>query len=268
MKGVRSFDGARLAAALCLGAAALMAGCAGPLGRDGDLVTDSDESEAHRRARIRTELATAYFAQGQHATALDEVKQAIQADPSFADAYNLRGLAYAALDEEALADESFRQAISLNPRNSSAIHNYAWFLCQRKRFDEADTQFNAAMSVSRDRDGAKSMLAKGVCQARGGKLAEAETTLAQAYQQEPGNPSIALNLAQVLLQRGEAERARFYIRRINAVPEYVNAETLWLAARIEHRLGNRAGAQDFGQQVKRRFPQSAQAAAYDKGQFE
>ena len=38
-----------------------------------DLVTESDESDSARRARIRTELAAAYFGQGQYVTALDEV---------------------------------------------------------------------------------------------------------------------------------------------------------------------------------------------------
>ena len=57
-----------------------------------DLATESDESPQQRRARLRIELAAAYFDQGQTLVALDEVKQALLADPGFADAYNLRGL--------------------------------------------------------------------------------------------------------------------------------------------------------------------------------
>ena len=57
-----------------------------------DLVTPSDEPEARRRARIRLELASNYFEMGQTAVALDEVKQSLASDPTYADAYNLRGL--------------------------------------------------------------------------------------------------------------------------------------------------------------------------------
>ena len=81
----------------------------------------------------------------------------------------------------------------------------------------------------------------------------------------PGQPVTAINLAEVLYRRGDYERARFYIRRVNAMPELSNAQTLWLAARIEHKLGNRRGARDFGSQLRNRFPQSREAAAFDAG---
>ena len=40
------------------------------------LVTESDESNARRRARLRMELAAGYFEHGQNTVALDEIKQA------------------------------------------------------------------------------------------------------------------------------------------------------------------------------------------------
>lgn len=256
-------------AACCVGLAALLGACATPAGgMHGDIVTASDETEGQKRARIRLELASGYFARGQIETALDEVKQALQADPDRADAHNLRGLIYAALNDDRLAEESFRRAIQLNPRDGSAAHNHAWFLCQRGRFGEAMAQFDTAMAAPLYRDRARTLLAKGVCEARAGNPAEAQKTLVRAYELDPGSPAIAVNLALVLLQQGDAERARFHVRRVNSVPEQVTAETLWLAARIEHRLGNRLEVEAFGRQLRQRFPQSAQAAAYDKGQFE
>ena len=45
-------------------------------------MTESDEPEARKRARIRMELAVGYFEQGQTNVALDELKQVIAADPS------------------------------------------------------------------------------------------------------------------------------------------------------------------------------------------
>ena len=110
-----------LACALLLcGAIGGLAGCASGSGAGAqagakpDLVTDSDEPETRRRARIRLELAVGYFEQGQTTIALDELKQALGADPNFADAYNLRGLIYASMSEDTLADESFRRALAIN----------------------------------------------------------------------------------------------------------------------------------------------------------
>ena len=63
-------------------------------------ITDSDEPDI-TGARLRIELASGYFEQGKTTVALDEVKQALAADPSYAPAYNLRGLIYLRLGEPA-----------------------------------------------------------------------------------------------------------------------------------------------------------------------
>jgi type IV pilus assembly protein PilF len=77
-----------------------------------------------------------------------------------------------------------------------------------------------------------------------------------------------VNLSEVLYRRADFERARFYIRRVNAVPALVGAQTLWLAARIEQRLGNRPGVQDLGDQLRKRFPDSREMGSFERGSFD
>ena len=81
---------------------------------------------------------------------------------------------------------------------------------------------------------------------------------------EPGRRGLRV----LLLRRGELERARFYVRRINSLPDQVTAQSLWLAARIERRLGNMEGLQDFGRQLRERFPQSPETLQFERGRFE
>ena len=262
---------ARRAPALLL--AALLAGCAtgpggAPIGDSKDIVTASDETDASRRARVRMELAAGYFGRGQMTTALDQVKLALIADPNLGDAYNLRGLIYANLGDDKLAEESFRRALQLNSRDIDAMQNFGYYLCQKKRYAEANVQFDQAIAVPQNRDPSRTLLTKGVCLAFAGQLVEAEASLVRAYEIDPVNPSIAVNLSEVLYRRGEYERARFFIRRVNVVPALVGAQTLWLAARIEQRLGNRAGAQDLGDQLRKRFPDSREAGSFDRGNFD
>jgi type IV pilus assembly protein PilF len=233
-----------------------------------DRMTASDEPDAVRRGRARLELAAAYFSRGQMTTALDQIKQSIQADPNSSDAFNLRGLIYANLGDQALAEESFRRALQLNPQDGGAMQNYGWYLCQLKRYPEADTMFRQALAVPQYRDAPRTLLAQGVCQAFAGQLEQAEATLGKSYELDPGNPATAVNLSEVLYRRGEYERARFYVRRVNNMPDVSSAQTLWLAARIEHRLGNRQGAESFGTQLRNRFPESREAASYQRGAFD
>jgi len=260
---------------MAAGLLAVMAGCgtqtsapAASTGSTRELPTASDETDTQKRARIRLELASAYYSQGQMTTALDELKQALAIEPNLPHAYNLRGLIYSNLNESQLAEESFRRALQMDSRDADVMHNYAWFLCQRKRFPESYAQFDKAAAVPQYREVSKTLMAKGVCQARAGDMPEAEKTLARAYQLDPGNPAVAMNLALVLYRRGEYERARFYVRRVNGVPELVNAESLWLAARIEQKMGNRTGAIEYGDQLKRRYPRSREASAFEQGRFD
>jgi type IV pilus assembly protein PilF len=252
----------------------LLGGCATrttvtqSLGDTKDLVTASDETDASKRARLRMELAAGYFGRGQMTTALDQVKLALQANPTLGEAYNLRGLIYANLGDDQLAEESFRRALQINPRDTDTLQNYGYYLCQKKRYGESTVIFDQALAIPQYRDPSRTLLTKGVCQAFAGQLPDAETTLVRAYEIDPANPSISVNLSEVLYRRGDYERARFFIRKVNNVPAFSGAQTLWLAARIELRLNNRSGVQELGDQLRRRFPESREAASFDRGNFD
>jgi type IV pilus assembly protein PilF len=230
--------------------------------------TVSDQTDIERRARVRLELATAYFGRGQLSTALDETKLAMQVKPDMAEAFNLRGLIYAAMGEERLAEDSFNRALQLSPRDGSTLHNQAWFLCQRGQYATAQAKFDMLLALPTYRDQARSLLARGVCYGRDGKFVEAEAALMRSYELDPANPSVGLNLADVLYRRGAYERAGFYIGRINDTPDATNAQTLWLAARIERKLGRDQAVRALGERLRRGFAQSAEAALFERGRFD
>ena len=238
-----------------------------PTGDTKDRITASDESESSKRARVRLELAAAYFGRGQMTTALDQVKLAIIAEPNLGEAHNLRGLIYASLGDDGLAEESFRRALQINSRDADTMQNFGWYLCQKKRYPEANQQFNQALTVAQYRDGARTLLTQGVCHAYAGNLPEAERTLVRSYEVDPGNPATAVNLSEVLYRMGEYERARTYIRRVNSLTDVASAQTLWLAARIEMRMGNQRGVDELGKQLRSRFADSREMGLFDKGQF-
>ncbi|MGJ7510976.1 type IV pilus biogenesis/stability protein PilW [Variovorax sp. GT1P44] len=265
----------KLATQALLGVAAvfLLASCASKnppapssAGSAAAIMTESDETNARMRAKLRVELAIGYFQAGQTTVALDEIKQAVAADPTFSDAYNLRGLIYMRLDDPSSAEDSFRRAIALNPREPNVLHNYGWLLCQQNRYADAQQQFSAALAMPNYSDRAKTLMTQGICQLKAGQRAEAERSLTQAYEIDAGNPVIGYNLASILAQREEWSRAQFYIRRVNNSPS-ANAETLWLGIKIERQLNNREAISQLASQLQRRFPQSREAIAYERGNF-
>lgn len=231
-----------------------------------DLVTASDETDGQKRAKIRLELALGYFEQGQITVALDETKQAIAADPGSADAYNLRGLIYMRLNDMGLARDSFSRAMSLNPRDGNVYHNYAWLSCQETRYSEATTFFDRALSAPNYQGQAKTLLAKGVCQLRAGDKSQAEVSFLRSFELDAGNPITTFNLAQLLFQRQDLTRAQFYIRRLNN-SDYANAESIWLAAKIEKKLGNNEGVNQLVERLRKRFADSKELSLFERGAF-
>lgn len=250
-----------------LGLAAL-SGCASKsVGSGNENFTDSDEPEARKRARIRLELAVGYFEQGQTTIALDELKQSIAADPNYGEAYNLRGLIYMRLNDLTVAEESFKKALTISAQDANVMHNLGWLLCQQARFPQAQQLFSQALSNPQYAERAKTFRAQGLCQVRAGLLGDAERSLMKSYEMDAGNPVTAYNLSTLLFQRGDFVRAQFYVRRLNN-SELANAESLWLGIKVERRMENRDAMLQLAAQLEKRFPQSRETLAYQRGAFD
>lgn len=261
-----------LTVCLLLGVSAGVSGCTG-LGKtsattsEGQYLTPSDEPEIRRRARIRLELAVSYLGLGQTKVAFDEVKQSIAIDPTYADAYNVRGLVYMQLNDLAQADLSFQRALALHPGDLDVLHNRAWLVCQLQRYAEADQIFATVLANPAYSGRSKTLMAQGLCQARAGNAVAAEKTLLTAYELEAGNPVIAYNIGVLQYQRSEHKRAQFYIRRLNN-SELANAESLWLGIKIERALSDSVSMRQLADQLRRRFPDSREFAAFQRGAFD
>jgi type IV pilus assembly protein PilF len=240
---------------------------AGSGGEQLDLVTDSDESSARKRARIRLELALGYFEQGKTTIALDELKQAISIEPNFSDSHNLRGLIYMRLNDFVTAQESFNRALSLKPADANVLHNLGWLKCQQAQYPQAFRYFEQAFAQPQYAERAKTWMIQGLCHVRAGSLKEAQMSLLKAYEFDAANPVTGYNLARVLLLQNETTRAQFYIRRLNN-SELANAESLWLGIKVEKRLNNQEAYLQLAGQLEKRFAQSPETALYRRGAFD
>jgi type IV pilus assembly protein PilF len=230
------------------------------------LVTPSDEPESRRRARIRLELAASYFENGQTDVALDEVKQALAIDPTYADAFNVRGLIYMRLNDLPLAEDSYRRALSLRGNDPDVLHNYGLLQCRQKKYAEADQNFERALASPTYGARGKTLMARGLCQSSAGQLPEAELTLLKAYELDAGNPVVGYHLSSLLLKRNELTRAQFYIRRLNN-SQFANSESLWLGIKVERAVGDTVAMRQLADQLRRRFPESREIGAYERGAF-
>lgn len=258
----------RLAAALALAA---LAACASPGNAPAELKTVSDQTAAEKRAAIRLQLAVEYYQQGKYDIALDEIKKAIAADPDYADAYGVRALIYTAMGQLPLAEENYQHALRLAPRNPELANNYGSFLCQSvNRPAEALRQFESALKNPAYRTPVSALANAGLCSLKTRQFDAAERYLLDALRYNPDLPATSAGLARVYYERRDYQRAGFFIHRLTEVSKLdtLSADALWLAIRVQRKLGDRSMEASLLAQLRRRFPGSPEFAAYERGAFD
>lgn len=249
-------------AAWMLAAALLLGGCASQPAQPGP-----DQTDALNRASIHTQLGAGYYSRGQQAVALQELKTAIQADPSYAPAYNILGLVYMDLREDGLAEHNFRQALKLDPGDSDTHNNYGWFLCQHGRVDDAIEQFLAAVKNPLYATPAKAYVNAGICSLKKRDAAAARSFFGKALAAQPRNPRALYEMASLDYKSGDYRAAEAYLNRLMQVAPPM-PESLWLGLRTARKLGKKDEEASYGLQLKNDFPDAPETQALLSGHYE
>ncbi len=224
------------------------------------------ESSERNRARVHTELATAYYGAGQYEVALEEVQIALAADSSYLPAVNQLGLIHLALGRTEEAERELKRAMRIDPDNPSINNNYGMLLCSQGDTAGAMRYFERALSDPLYRTPELAYVNAGVCLKNQGDKERAEQFLRRALAVAPEQPKALYEMADLEFRNGEIESAQYFItRHLQAVVS--GPDALWLAARIEKRMGNNVALQAYGAQLNRRFPDSVQTRSFNRGLF-
>jgi type IV pilus assembly protein PilF len=225
-----------------------------------------EAGDPRNRARVHTELASAYFERGNMGVALEELRIAISADPNYAPAYNVLGLVHMDLRENDVAQQHFERGLRLAPNDPDINNNYGWFLCQTGREAQSIAYFLAALKNPLYNTPARSYVNAGLCSLKNNER-DAIDYFERALRNSPDNLQALLNLALVQYKRGQLEVARGLVGRFNKLIE-PTAESLWLALRIERKLGDKTAENVMAAQLRRRFSGSPEYENLLQGKFE
>lgn len=256
---------------LSLATVILLAGCnqtaVRGTGSDVPVSQQPAVGEAQKRAKVHTDLGLAYFDGRKMAVALEEARRAIEADPGYAPAYNLFGLVHMYLMENALAEEAFRKALAIAPNDPETNNNYGWFLCTLGREKEGIERLMSAVKNPLYATPTKPFTNAGLCSLRLKDQTAAEEYFKRAATADDRNAQALYHLANFSFQRGEFLEAQ---RLMSAVHELQapNSESLWLALRIERKLGDHSAEAKFANQLRNGFVGTKEHQMLIRGQFE
>lgn len=224
-------------------------------------------TDSQQRAKVHTELGALYLQKGNVAVALDEGRIALAADSSYAPAYNLMGLSYMQLRENASAEKSFEDALRQAPNDPEINNNFGWFLCQTGREQQSLVYFNNAIKNPLYSTPAMPNTNAGQCLLRIKDDQGAEEYFMRALRLEPGNVRALYFLADINYRQARYAVARQYLQELHKLTQPA-AETLWLAVRIERKLGDREDELTYASQLNRKFHGSPEQIKLSQGKFE
>ena len=252
---------------VCFCVATSLAFSSGISAQQSDPSSQPMPKDARTRAIAHTDLGALYFRNGDLIVALEEFTLAAAIDPDYATAFSLRGLVLSRLQEYVSAEKDFQRAMSLDGRNPDIYNNYGWHLCQTGKERESITYFEQAYRNPAYRTPAIAYMNAGSCYSKLNELDLAEEALRMSLRLAPNSSQTLFHLANISYKRENFDAAKKYLtdamRSANPGPDM-----LWLALRIEHKLGNAVDAQSFESQLRRIFPESDEYQELRKGNFE
>jgi type IV pilus assembly protein PilF len=235
----------------------VLAGCVSQTSVETRQVSDPGVADAKRRAEVHTALAGEYYARGNYAVALQETRLAIKDDPTYFPAYNMQGLVYMELREDAPAREAFDKALSLSPNNPEVLNNFGWFLCLRSETDRGLGMMERAAADPLYATPEKAFFSAGLCLRRSGRSKEAEEHMRRAVLIRPDMVGALYNLAELSYERGASKDAEIYLVRSMRIT-VPSIDALTLGVKIARMNGDKAAEASYLQQLRRRFPDSPQ----------
>ena len=163
-------------------------------------MSDREYAETHFR------LGNRYREQKRFAEAIAAYEQALAAAPSHPSVLNNLGLALQGEGRAGPAEAAYRAALAAEPGHRQALANLAHLLCGLRRYAEA--ALLCADFVRRYPQGEATVWVDlGICQHSVHDLDAAEASFRRALSLDPGDAATLSNLASVLADRGEYERA-------------------------------------------------------------
>ena len=216
------------------------------------------------RATLHVDLGAGYYERGQMEVALEELNEAAKLDPNNARIYNIYGLVYTTLGENARAEQNFQRALALAPQDSDIRHNWGWYLCSNGRPRESIPEFELALRNPLYKTPEIALVNAGRCSVAAGDMAGAEVFFRRAVGGAPNSAGANYGLALIAYRSGKLDEARGWTRRLTQQPAPA-PEALYLAMCIEKKTGDRGAELSYVSQLRNRFPDSAETRAIATG---
>lgn len=246
--------------ALCLLSGSLLLGGCVSEGPGANLTKFKPLSSKQRQeetVKIKTQLAIEYIRAGDYRSAVGAIEEAIKGDRKNENAWLVRAQIYQFLKVNEKAEESFGEAMKINPNSAELNNNYGWFLCaMQKQPARALPYFDKALADPTYPAPEVANMNKGICHAKLKDFDQAEGFFERALNIAPDFVPVLQERARARLEAGDIKSADRYFRQYQSKVNNLSAPSLLLGWRIARAMEQDHAAYEYEAQLREHYPHS------------
>ncbi|MCY4428109.1 MAG: type IV pilus biogenesis/stability protein PilW [Halieaceae bacterium] len=210
----------------------------------------------------RLQLARGYVGKQNWDDARRNLKLAAEIDPDASQVHEVFALLYQGTGEYEFAEQSFRRALALNRNFSRARNNYAVFLYQQQRFEEAERQLEMVVEDTLYESRPRALLNLGLCRLRLQDQDGAHQAFIRTLTADRNNPAALMELAHIAFRRGHWDAGQRYYDGYRGLVSQQSARGLWLGLRLARQHRDAGAQSSYALALRDLYPESPEYRAY------
>ena len=228
----------------------------------GQVFTEEVDKDAALERRVQ--LARSYIGEQNWEDAKRNLKLAADIDPDAPEVNEAFALVYQSTGEYELAEHHFLRALEQQPKFSRARNNFAVFLYQQQRYQDAEEQLEIVVADTLYESRPRAFLNLGLCRLRLENDAGARTAFKRALTMDRTNTLALMELAHIDYRAEDWASAQRYYDYYKSIVKRQSARGLWLGVQLAYELNDQNAQASYGLALRNMYPDSPEFQAYEK----
>ncbi|MDX1695944.1 MAG: type IV pilus biogenesis/stability protein PilW [Ketobacteraceae bacterium] len=215
-----------------------------------------------KAVELYTKLGVKYLQKRDMENASRTLQRAYEIDPDSPLVNNALALFYTVENEPEQVVKHYEAALEEDPGFSVARNNYAAYLYEQGRYQDAIRQLEVAVKDFQYGRRFQSYENLGLCYLELGNKEAAEKAFKRALELNPRLPRSLINMADLSFQQGDYQAAATYLMQLDRLGVKPSARKLWLEIQISRMRGDKNKLASLALALKNLFPMSPEYKAY------
>lgn len=225
-----------------------------------------DKADAKKARETSLQLAMTYISRGNWAQAKHHLQYVESVDKNNPQTFEALALVFQNTGELETAERYYKKSVKLAPESMRTRNNYATFLYERGRFDEAAAQLEVVAGDLLYENRVEAFINLGRCYLKLGQLPKAEAAFRRSYLMEREEPAVLMSLAEVYFLMERYAESQRYFDAFTKNSKKRSAGALWLGIRLAEKFGDSDTQASYVLALKNLYPKSEEYLLYRQSQ--